>query len=299
MSGLAGGSIRPATAIARTAALCFALVTLAACGDDAAKPPEGGQAGAGAGTQAGGALQGATDGAETSAGLGVITGPSGPLDTANWVAQPPFYAAGDEPAWRLDIADGWFSFVRGGSLRTIDEPMIQPVKDGAADVFEAGSLTIVIEREACQAGGQSSELAAEVTFADDKFSGCVFTARAPDVATSPEAVAVTGAVRLVDACLANLGQPALVTGVVPRQDGAQTSVALRARNGTLFECGAETATAAILYLDPIEVGAQAQWMNRMRFVREGVAVSAPCPDAEEVRSGDQVLGRMFSLACKF
>jgi uncharacterized membrane protein len=228
----------------------------------------------------------------------VVTGPSGPLDTTNWVMQPPFYAAGDEPAWRLEIADGWFSFKRS-ALRAIEEPMVQPVKDGAADVFQTGSLKIVIRREACQAGGQTSELAVDVTYDDDTFGGCAFPALAGSVATSPEAVAVSGAVGPIDACLAKLAQPALVTGVAPRQDGAQTSVALRARNGTLFECGAVTATGEILYLDPIEVGAQAPWMNRMRFVREGVAVGTPCPDASEVRGGEQVLGRMLARTCKF
>ncbi len=224
--------------------------------------------------------------------------PSGPLDMTTWVMQAPFYAAGDEPAWRLEIADGWFSFKRS-ALRAIEEPMVQPVKDGAADVFQTGSLKIVIRRETCQAGGQTSEFAVDVTYDDDPFSGCAFPAPAAGIATSPEAGAVAGAVGSIDACLAKLGQPALVTGVAPRQDGALTSVGLRARNGTLYECGAETASGAILYLDPIEVGAQAPWMSRMRFVREGVATSAPCPDAEEVRGGEQVLGRMLSRACKF
>lgn len=298
MSGLAGGSRRPAAAFVRAAALCAAL-GLAACGDQGGQPPAGetGTTGAGAGTT-GGAQSGAGGSSENSAGLAVIAGPSGPLDTTNWVAQPPFYAAGDEPAWRLEIADGWFSFKRS-ALRAIEEPMVAPVKDGAADVFQTGSLKIVIRREACQAGGQTSELAVDVTYADDTFSGCVFAAPAAGVATSPEATAVAGAVKVIDACLASLAQPGLVTGVVPRQDGAQTSVALRARNGTPYECGADTATAAIIYLDPIEVGAQAPWMTRMKFVREGVAVSAPCPDAEEVRAGEAVLGRMLSRTCKF
>ncbi len=257
---------------------------------------EPGQAVASARDGAQGDSAGATS--ETSGGLAVVAGPSGPLDTTNWVMQPPFYAAGDEPAWRLEIADGWFSF-RRSALRAIEEPMVQPVKDGAADVFQTGSLKIVIRREACQAGGQTSELAVDVTYDDDTFGGCAFPALGGSVASSPEAAAVSGAIGPIDACLAKLAQPALVTGVAPRQDGAQTSVALRARNGTLFECGAVTATGEILYLDPIEVGAQASWMNRMRFVREGVAMSAPCADASEVRGGEQVLGRMLTRTCKF
>lgn len=247
---------------------------------------------------AGGAQRGAGELPETSGGIAVLAGPDGPLDTSGWVMQPPFYAAGDEPAWRLEIADGWFSFKRS-ALRAIEEPMVQPVKDGAADVFQTGSLKIVIRREACQAGGQASDLAVDVTYGVDTFGGCAFPAMAASVATTAEAMAVSGAIGPIDACLAKLAQPALVTGVAPRQDGAQTSVGLRARNGTLYECGSMTATGEILYLDPIEVGAQAPWMNRMRFVREGMALSAPCPDAEEVRAGDALLGRMLARACKF
>lgn len=77
------------------------------------------------------------------------------------------------------------------------------------------------------------------------------------------------------------------------------SVAIRARNGTLYECGVETASGNILYLDPMEVGAQAQWMTRMRFVREGVAMNTACDKAEEVRSGDTLLGKMLPASCRF
>jgi hypothetical protein len=40
-------------------------------------------------------------------------------------------------------------------------------------------------------------------------------------------------------------------------------------------------------------------MNRMRFVREGIQTAAECPDAEEVRIGDEVVGRLLGRACKF
>ena len=189
MSGLAGGSRRPAAAIARAAALCCALA-LAACGEQGGQPPAGEPGEPGASTTGG--TQGSAGGtSETSGGLAVVAGPSGPLDTTNWVMQPPFYAAGDEPAWRLEIADGWFSFKRS-ALRAIEEPMVQPVKDGAADVFQTGSLKIVIRREACQAGGQTSELTVDVTYDDDTFGGCAFPALAAGVATTPEAAAVYG-----------------------------------------------------------------------------------------------------------
>jgi uncharacterized membrane protein len=289
-----GGTVSVAAVTLRAAAFGAALLAVA-CGDQGANAPAAGAGGATAGEpsaiQAGGSSQG-------GAGVTMVTGPSGPLDSTGWVMQPPFYGAGDEPAWRLDIVDGWFLFKRS-ALRAIEEPMTSPVKEGGADVFQAGPMKIVIRSEACQTGGQSSDVAAEVTYDDVTFVGCAFPAPAAGVATSPEANAVVSGVASVDACLAKLAQPALVTGVVSRQDGAMTSVAMRARNGAIYECGAETASGNIQYLDPIEVGAQAPWMSRMRFVREGIATSAPCAEATEVRSGEQVLGRMLDRSCKF
>ena len=43
----------------------------------------------------------------------------------------------------------------------------------------------------------------------------------------------------------------------------------------------------------IDQGSQASWMRRMRFLRDGVATSAACADAEEVRVGDKVVGKLL------
>jgi len=103
----------------------------------------------------------------------------------------------------------------------------------------------------------------------------------------------------IDACLAKLGQPALVTAVYPRQDGEQIALGLRAKNGQVYECATDAAGSSVAYLDPIEQGSQPAWMSRMRFLREGAVATAPCPDAEEVRSSDKVIGRLLTKACKF
>jgi hypothetical protein len=296
MSRLAGGFAHPA-AVRLRAAVFGCVLAVAACGDQAA-PVAGTDQGAGAGTTGASQTSQTGSGSQGAGGVPVLIGPTGPLDTTGWVIQPPFYGVGDEPFWRLEIIDGWFSFKRS-ALRAIDEPMVQPTKEAGADVFNAGSLKIAIRGEACTTGGQSSEVAAEITYDDVAYIGCVFPAPASGVATSVEADVVVKGVASIDACLAKLAQPALVTGVAPRQDGATMSVAMRARNGTLYECGVETASGNILYLDPMEVGAQAQWMNRMRFVREGVALTTACENTEEVRSGDTVLGRMLPESCRF
>lgn len=226
----------------------------------------------------------------------VQQGPVQPLDTATWVLAPPFYAAGDEPFWRLDISDGWFAFRRSG-LKAIEEPMVQPTRVNGADVFATGALKVTIRREACEMDqGGKGDYSATVTFDSIDFDGCAFGGQ---VASSQEAGTVTDALPSIDACLAKLGQPAVVTAIYPRQDGEQKAVALRARTGQLYECATDAAGASVAYLDPIERGAEESWMSRMRFLRSTVTTTATCPTAEEVRSGDQVVGKLLAKGCKF
>ena len=40
-------------------------------------------------------------------------------------------------------------------------------------------------------------------------------------------------------------------------------------------------------------------MSRIRFLRAGVADGVKCTGAEDVRSGDKVVGRLLAKACKF
>lgn len=273
------------------AALLALFVGVGACGNNAAQPavtdPQPGVAHIGGSSTATGA----------SDPIGSVAGPSGPLDTSNWVLAPPFSAGGDEPFWRMEIDDGWFSFRRSG-LRAIEEPLVQPRKDGAADVFDTGSLRVVINREACQTeGGGSGDYSVKVTFDQVDFDGCALHGQTN--AASAEAATVADALAPIDACLAKLGEPALATAIYPRQDGEQTAVALLARTGAFYECVTENEGASVITIDPIDQGARPSWMNRMRFLRDGIATSASCADAEEVRVGDKVVGRLLGKACKF
>ncbi len=278
---------------AMIAALAAALLLVAACEDNAAQSAAVDPAAAGAANESSSNATGASD----PVGGPIVNAPTGPLDTSTWVLPAPFYAAGDEPAWRMEIVDGWFSFKRSG-LRAIEEPLVQPRQDNGADVFETGSLSVTIRREACSTeSGGGGEFSAKVTFDELNFDGCAFSGSF--VNASAEAATVIESLAPIDACLAQLGQPALATAVYPRQDGEQVAVGLRARTGALYECLTQVSDASVLSLDPIEQGAQPAWMNRFRFLREGVQTSAQCTDAEEVRVGDQVVGRLLARGCKF
>jgi uncharacterized membrane protein len=281
------GPIRPA--------LFAILLALGACGDNS---------GASAGDEPNDApaiaLQGSSSsatGASEPVGSTTFATPSGPLDTTTWVLAPPFAAGGDEPFWRMEIVDGWFSFKRAG-LRAIEEPLVQPTNDGGSDVFETGSLRVAIRREACSTEqGGSGAFSVTVRFDDTDFDGCAFSGQF--AVASPEAATVSEALVPIDACLAKLGQPALATAVYPRQDGDQTAVALSAKTGAFYECVTEGDGTTVVSLDPIDQGSQASWMRRLRFLRDGIAPTAACADAEDVRVGDKLVGRLLGKSCKF
>jgi uncharacterized membrane protein len=217
------------------------------------------------------------------------------LDTSTWLMPPPFYAAGEEPDWRMDIEDGWFSFKRSG-LAVIDAPLVQPVREGGADVFATSPIKVTIKRLPCQtADGGKAEFTTVVVLDDTTFEGCAFGGHSSS--GSPEAASVIESLGQIDACLKELKQPAIVTAVYPRE-GERIGVGLRAKDGILYECAVET-DGKIAYLDPIEPSAAGAWMNRMRFLRKGVNDAAKCDAAEDVRSGDELLGRLLKPKCKF
>lgn len=275
--------------------LAACALALSACGGD--KPPaDPGAAPSANGAPPAAGQPGAAPPTSTGQQTIAVQGQPQPLDTSTWVLAPPFYAAGQEPFWRLEINDGWFEFRRSG-LTTIEEPLVQPKKDKGADVFATGALLVSIKHEACETDqGDKSDYVAKVTFDGLDFDGC---ANGGQVDASPEAAAVADALPSIDACLTKLAQPAVVTAVYPRQDGEQKAVALRARTGQLYECATDAAGATVAYLDPIERGAEETWMSRMRFLRSTVTTTAACEKAEDVRAGDQVVGKLLAKGCKF
>jgi len=219
------------------------------------------------------------------------------VDTSAWVFPPPFYAAGDEPYWRLDLADEWFVFRRAG-LPEIEAPIVQPDRVRGADLFETPPLIVSVKAGPCRSdAGVEGDAVVTVTFDGVDFGGCAF--RGQSEADTADAAAIIEALPVVDACLLRLAQPAVVTGAYPRDEG-RTAVTLRARNGVLFECAAEAQTGDIAFLDPVEPGAAGAWMNtQIRFLRDGVAPPPTCAGAEQVVSEGKVLGMMLPAKCRF
>ena len=223
--------------------------------------------------------------------------PSAPdLETADWVLSPPFYAAGDEPYWRLDILDGWFVFRRAG-LPEIEAPLAPPRREGDADLFVSPPLTIQMSKSGCQtANGETSQFTASVLFDDVIFSGCGFAGQS--AGSSAEGTAIADSIRAVDSCLERLGDVAVVTGIYERGD-RNTALGMRTRDGRLFECVTEGGGSMVAFLDQVEPGAAGPWLTSgMRFLRGGQGADA-CAEAEAVTGGDDVLGHMLPGSCRF
>lgn len=276
-------------------AACVLLV-VAACGDKPATDAASTDAAQPGAVTPPGVTQGASrqDNATDASSATPVSASA--LDTSAWILQPPFYAGGEEPFWKLDIIDGWFVLRRSG-LPEIEAPMVQPTKVGGADVFDTPPLKITIKRGACQTDeGSQGDISAEVAFDDVNYDGCAVGGQS--AAASAEAATVLEALAPIDACLAKLGEPALVTAVYPREE-SKTAVALRSKDGSLYECAAESDGKTIAFLDPIEPRSAGAWMTRLRFLRTGISDATKCADAEEVRDGDKVAGRLLTKACKF
>jgi uncharacterized membrane protein len=219
------------------------------------------------------------------------------LDTSAWIMQPPFYAAGEEPNWRIDIEDGWFSFKRSG-LPPVEAPLAQPTREGGADVFNTPPLKVTIRKATCQteSAGQA-EYTVDVVLDDVTYDGCAFSGHSNSGSASAEAASVVENIAAIDACLKQLAKPALVTAAFTRES-ERTGVGLRGKDGILYDCAVEK-DGAVAYLDPIEPSQAGAWMSRIRFLRAGMADETKCDSAEDVRSGDKTLGRLLTPKCKF
>lgn len=232
-----------------------------------------------------------------------------PVDTSAWALKPPFYAAGAEPDWRLDLDDGWFVFRRSG-LPDIEAPFVVPKKEPGADAFSTPPLKITIKPGVCEDdSGRKGVADVSVAFDGVDFGGCAYPATPAPASGAKTAAAgdpsawlsnAASYVKGIDACLARLKQPALITAVYPRGEDL-TAVALRTRNGSLYECGYPTAGGEVSFVDPVEPGSANEWMStKSLFLRvDNQAAPEGCPDARPIFNGAALIGYSVNKKCKF
>jgi uncharacterized membrane protein len=291
------------TAYARICALAAVLcVGLSGCGDSGA--PAAGASG--------------QPGVEQAAATNLPPGPSdqGPgqegqpppaanVDTGSWKLQPPFYAAGDEPAWELKLDDGYFVFSRGAGIPEVDARFVAPTSQGGADVFETGPFKLTIQPGACEVRGQTGQANVTIVLANITYDGCAFAGSggsAVRTATSDETDLledIPDAIGAIDSCLAKLAEPAVVSGIFPRGDTA-VGVALRARNNALYECEASSSHGPAVSVDEVEASSAGPWLrSTARFLRAGQGNAGSCQGTKPVVVGGQTLGVLVPRNCRF
>ncbi len=232
------------------------------------------------------------------------------IDTSNWQLKPPFYAAGSEPDWRLDLIDNWFVFQRSG-LAEIDAPLIQPDQTTSVDVFETSAITVSLSRSMCEGGSYGARAVgtAEIIFDNITYAGCVYAGQSPAisaVATSDSVWKRDLTVRMIeiDACLAAvearsqvMPSDVVITTTYPRAEGV-LGVVLRTRQGRLFECGAGS-SGKVVFLDPVG-SAQASEVRGLFYRAENDPPPDACfEEAEELAFDNVTQGYFLPDDCGF
>lgn len=207
----------------------------------------------------------------------------------------PILATGSEPFWTLEIGTDWIVFNRPG-LPLIEVPMVDPEQTEKQAQLASGEVSITVVQEACN--GDADGRTVRLTFEEVEYLGCVGAADGPGALTEPEMSAWVGSVEThvdaIDVCLEAAGRARLVRNVFPREEGV-VGILLSDQFGQLQDCGVETETSTLLFINPLGAGGLDGFLDgNAAFLRTGQDITC------KGRAGDQIgdnLGRVFPQGC--
>lgn len=237
------------------------------------------------------------------------------LDTSNWVVDPPFYAAGQEPFWRLELNNGWFVFQRLG-LPEIEAKISAPEKSDGADSFVLEAMTISIRAGECVNAQANEPVRGSITvFHDDvSYHGCVYKgetqAEAPSESVDEAAnsnwtkeigiyaIESDACFRALDEISDGASRKAMVTAMQSRDEGLTAFVLQTAKNNQ-YLCIAREA-GGVESMDALSDVKREDWMNVSgRFMRvESGPPPRACLDAEAVMVDNQLTGYLLPRNCR-
>ena len=188
------------------------------------------------------------------------------VSTDDWLIKPPFFGAGEEPGWRLDIVGDWFEFQRLG-LSEIESMVVAPERIDRADVFESDQFKVIVRRGGCahSSGAQNAVGSMSVVFNDVSYDGCAYNGVSPAAQSQQEQEVDPSdwvediQMYLVEAnaCLDGLEERekvnverVLVSSVFPRENN-MIGVIMETRKGQVYECGT-TRFGDVEYIDLVE-----------------------------------------------
>lgn len=184
----------------------------------------------------------------------------------------PLLASGEEPYWTAEFAEGWITFSRPG-LPLVEVPMPElPANQSGTLSFQAERLGIVLETSVC--GDVADALPVTITFEEVEYLGCAVSGEinpAVSVETNWQELIPTS-LTAIDACLAATDGPRLLRALYPREEGT-VGMILVDSVGRYEECGAETETGDVAFLDPIMPDQAEIWFEgEAIFSRSGTSL---------------------------
>lgn len=237
------------------------------------------------------------------------------LDVSEWGIKPPFYAAGQEPFWRLELNDGWFIFQRLG-LPEIEAEVPVPSKVSGADVFALDSMTVSITPGNCENAQVNEQVRGEISVVHEEvtYQGCVYRGAtqsvdsdaAQDEAENSNWTKEIGIYAIeTDYCMQALeaegegaSRKALVTAMQSRSEGL-TAFVLETAKRNEYICIAKD-TGGVESIEPLEGSKKKDWMNVSgRFLRvESGPPPRACLKAEAVLVDNQLTGYLLPRNCR-
>lgn len=166
--------------------------------------------------------------------------------------QGEFEAAGDEPAWKMDLLNDYVSFTRPGLGDVGGLPSPREFRANGARIV-AGPLTVVLKAEACTPdGGSALPYKAIVQFEGVSYEGCARRSSSTEASNDNDWTGEIGRVMgAIDSCIAKSDKkPARVT-IAYMLDGGIANVRILDAEGGRYECSAPATGGAVTGWEPI------------------------------------------------
>lgn len=196
--------------------------------------------------------------------------------------ETPLFASGNEPFWTAEIGKGWIVFERPG-LPLVEVPVPEFDETGDQITFTSQGLSLELTRAGCE--GDNGTLGVVIKFEavehegeteDIAYHGCAGSTgkiKSSGTSTISWKDLIQPSLAAIDACLEAAGPEHLIVALYPREPGT-VGMILGDRVGGYKECGADTETGEVYFLDPMSADQASEWMNGAAFVRKGQ--SAAC-----------------------
>lgn len=177
----------------------------------------------------------------------------------------PILATGSEPFWSAEIDSRWMVFKRPG-LPMIEVPLPE-IAEGASPTvsFDSEGLGVSLSATGCE--GASDRLKVVVTYEETAYAGCAGSGEAEtDFSWEPM---IKTSLAAIDGCLSEAGGERHIRALYPREAGT-IGMILIDEVGHMEECGADSETGAVVFLDPVTPQQAGDWLTGPAvFSREG------------------------------